>query len=195
MAEFSWNEAYESGEYLAEWDYAYPSQELVAIIALGIIPAGATALDVGCGAGREAIFLAQQGFKTIGVDASPKALAIAAARAVEAGVSVDWRCADVRALPLENNTVDFVNDRGCFHHFGDDDSRAYAREIGRVLKRGGCFLLRGCRKSDMPPFVPITETAVKEYFGDTFVYGPVLPITLISDAGKLDSNIVVLKKK
>ena len=112
--------------------------------------------------------LAQCGYCVIGVDCSPDGLAIAQARAEEAKVVVDWRCADVSALPVENLSVDFANDRGCFHVIADEDRPVYAREIARVMKPGGCFLLRGCRNVKDLPFNAITEEVVDKFFWNIF---------------------------
>lgn len=190
-----WNDHYTSGGYLGAWDYKYPTPELIAIAASGLIPAAGAALDVGCGAGRDAVFLAQCGYCVIGVDCSPDGLAIAQARAEEAKVVVDWRCADVLALPVENLSVDFANDRGCFHVIADEDRPVYAREIARVMKPGGCFLLRGCRNVKDLPFNAITEEVVDKFFSEYFSRGMVLPIRLVSDAGTLEANVVVMKRK
>ncbi|MGM0867411.1 MAG: class I SAM-dependent methyltransferase [Bacillota bacterium] len=80
-------------------------------------PKESVGLDVGCGAGQEAVFLAQHGLNMIGVDLSAEALRIAAEQAKEAGVQVDWLHGNVLDLPVEEQSVDFVNDRGCFHSF------------------------------------------------------------------------------
>ncbi|MSX07371.1 MAG: methyltransferase domain-containing protein, partial [Actinobacteria bacterium] len=48
------------------------------------------ALDAGCGAGAEAIWLAEQGWRVTGADISGSALATAAQQAEAVGVDVDW---------------------------------------------------------------------------------------------------------
>src|SRR4051794_26827266 len=103
-----WEKMYETGEF-AHWDFVAPSSELVATIAvLGLPQPGEVALDIGCGAGREAIFLAQCGYRTIGVDMTVKALEIARERAREEGVPVDFRQGNALDLPIEDESVDFV---------------------------------------------------------------------------------------
>lgn len=57
-------------------------------------------LDIGCGTGRHAIELARRGYKITGVDLSPSQIERARAKAAAAGVSVDFRVADARALPF-----------------------------------------------------------------------------------------------
>ncbi|CAH2715965.1 2-phytyl-1,4-beta-naphthoquinone methyltransferase, chloroplastic [Neobacillus rhizosphaerae] len=130
VLKMSWNEALINGSFRDMWDLSYPSQELVAFIATINFPKVTIGLDVGCGAGREAIFLAQHGLNMIGVDLSAEALRSAAERAKEAGEQVDWRHGNVLDLPVEDQSVDFVNDRGCFHTIAEEERDQFAREIG-----------------------------------------------------------------
>ena len=100
------------------------------------------------------------------------------------------------ALPMEKGSIAFANDRGCFHHIKEKDRPRYAMEIMRVLKPGAFLLLRGCREDDSGTFVTVKQEDIDRHFSkDKFSYGSVRPITLISDAGTLLSNIVVIKKK
>lgn len=62
-----WDSIYETGAYKKQWDYKYPSQELVAIVAALGVPEAGVALDIGCGAGRDGIFLAQCGYGVVAV--------------------------------------------------------------------------------------------------------------------------------
>jgi len=191
-----WDQTYESGEYLNHWDYRFPSQELVAAIAaLGIAPGG-SALDIGCGAGREAIFLSRCGLKTIGIDVSAKAIAVARERARAEAAEVEWREGSALKLPVDDRSIDFANDRGCFHHIEDADRGRYAQEVARVLKPGGWLLLRGASEAGEEGFVPVTEASTDRHFSrPEFTRGLVLPITMISDAGTLAGSLVVLRSK
>lgn len=142
VIKLSWDEAYINGSFRDMWDLSFPSQELVAFIATINFPKETVGLDVGCGAGRETVFLAQHGLNMIGVDISVEALRIAAERAKEAGVQVDWRYGNVLDLPIEDHSIDFVNDRGCFHSIAEEKRDQFAREIARIIKPGGLMLLR-----------------------------------------------------
>ncbi|PRY69092.1 methyltransferase family protein [Glaciihabitans tibetensis] len=53
-----------------------------------------TAVDLGCGEGRNAIWLASRGWTTTGVDFSSAGIDVARARSQRAGVDVDWQVAD-----------------------------------------------------------------------------------------------------
>ena len=71
------------------------------------LPRGAV-LDVACGGGRNAIFLAERGFDVTAVDVSDEALDRARRRADEAGVDVDFVRTDANAMDLEAGAYDAV---------------------------------------------------------------------------------------
>jgi ubiquinone/menaquinone biosynthesis C-methylase UbiE len=196
-----WDNQYRKEEHLRRWDYRYPSPELVSVVVAGLVPSGGATLDIGCGAGREAIFLAQCGFRSIGLDWSEEALSLARQRARESHVEVDWRQGSVLELPLSDRSVDFAADRGCFHHIQEEDRARYAYQIARVLKPGGHLLLRGCRcTADDDPgdaaFLALSEENIDRAFGlPTFSHGRVLPVRLVSDAGTLDANMVLIERR
>lgn len=84
------------------WDGRYSAKELVWSAGPNMfLPpavdgmAPGTALDLACGEGRNAIWLAEQGWQATGVDFSEVAVDKAAAVAQRRGVSVEWICADV----------------------------------------------------------------------------------------------------
>lgn len=129
------------------WHLTRPSPELLAAGEDGWLgPAGVT-VDLGCGLGTEASFLAASGWAAIGVDLSAAAVRAAA----EADADVTFMRADALALPLRDASADLLIDRGCFHYVDAADRARYAREARRVLRRGGQFLLRACRSAAAVP--------------------------------------------
>ncbi len=101
----------------AEWDARYgerdgtmwsgrPNGRLVVEVA-DLEPG--TALDVGCGEGADAIWLARQGWTVTAVDVSEVAVGRARAAAEETGVEVDWRTGDVLATPFPAGSFDLVS--------------------------------------------------------------------------------------
>ena len=191
-----WESAYKNGEY-KHWESGYASPELIALVAADVLPKHTRVLDVGCGGGIDSVFLAQCGFKVIGVDISAAALRIAEKRAEQAHVKVDWRRGNVLELSIDDGSVDFVTDRGLFHLIDDADRSRYASELFRVLKNGGRVMVRGASaESASNRFNPITEEAIDKYFSASrFKRGPVLPIALFSVEGALDAKIVMLQKQ
>lgn len=192
-----WDEIYRTKEYQAHWGISFPSQELVAFLAAYSFSSGAAALDIGCGAGQESIFMAQQGFKVTGVDLSSEALKIATEKAAQAGVEVTWREGNALNLPIADQSVDLINDRGCFHMIDSEHRPQYVREVARVLKPGGKMLLRGCRDEDNDHFVTITPQVIHELFSKNFSFGAVLPIQLATGTPNytLPANLVILHRQ
>jgi ubiquinone/menaquinone biosynthesis C-methylase UbiE len=190
-----WESAYESGEY-KHWEFSYPSPELVALAAANVPRRNARVLDVGSGGGTDAIFMAQCGFRVIGIDVSAAALKIAEKRAEKAHVEVDWLRGNVLELPISSETIDFIIDRGLFHLIENRDRAKYASEIFRVLKNGGHALIRGASgQSPHDQFNPVTEEAIDRYFSSSkFKRGSVLSIQLLSVEGSMDARIVMLQK-
>lgn len=192
-----WDLAYRDGDYAEHWESPHPSPELVSILAAKTIPSGGAVLDVGCGAGRETIFLAQCGYRAIGVDSSREALKIARRRSEAAGIEVDWRLGDVRDLPVDDCSVDFVTDRGCFHVIDRDDRPRVALELARVLRPGGTILLRGAARDDEEAGLVAVdaEEIDRSFLASRFERGPLVPIVLEAPAGALEGKLVLLHKR
>jgi tellurite methyltransferase len=66
------------------------------------------ALDIATGKGRHAIFLAERGFKVVGIDISPVALKTARRIAEEKSLAIDWQEADLERIELPKNHYDLV---------------------------------------------------------------------------------------
>lgn len=98
-----WDERYAGEEGRPLWS-GRPNGTLVAEVA-DLAPA--RALDVGCGEGGDAIWLAQRGWQVTALDPSGVALARARAAATAAGVTVDWRQAGL--LTADLGTYDLVS--------------------------------------------------------------------------------------
>jgi SAM-dependent methyltransferase len=131
-----WDDRYASGEP-RPWDTGTPDPMLVEMIESRAIAPG-RALDVGCGTGTNAIYLAQHGFDVLGVDISPRAVEHARAKANGRCrfESVDF----LNQLPA-GGPFDLVFDRGCFHTFDDDHERArFAHQAAAVLADEGVWL-------------------------------------------------------
>src|SRR4026207_465646 len=75
----SWNDSYASGQPL-RWGSGTPDPTVVEMIEWGAIEP-ARALEIGCGTGTNAIYLAEHGFDVVGVDVAPVAIEKARSRA------------------------------------------------------------------------------------------------------------------
>ncbi len=101
------------------------------------------AIDLGCGTGTNAIYLAKQGWQVVGVDFSRKALSIARRKSRAYGVKVDFVHDDVSVLSKVQGSFDLVLDIGCFHSLSPAQKYRYLRRIGEILVPDGYFLLYG----------------------------------------------------
>lgn len=124
-----------------------PDENLVDWCRRGWLAPGA-ALDVGCGNGRNAVFLAEQGFVVQGVDLSAQALAWAAETAQRRGVQLQLRQASIFEQPPAAASLDLVYDSGCFHHVAPHRRQDYVALLARALRPGGrlglvCFRPEG----------------------------------------------------
>jgi SAM-dependent methyltransferase len=101
----------------AEWDARYserdgamwsgrPNGRLVGEVA-GLTPG--TALDVGCGEGADAIWLAREGWTVTAIDISDIALTRAREAGIRAGVAVEWVCGSALETPLPAGSFDLVS--------------------------------------------------------------------------------------
>jgi SAM-dependent methyltransferase len=97
------------------------------------------ALDIGCGNGRNAIFLAQHGFTVQAIDYSDTAIAWAAEEVAKAEVAVALTCCSAFELQLAPGSLDFIYDSGCFHHLAPHRRHQYVDLVARTLRPGGCF--------------------------------------------------------
>jgi SAM-dependent methyltransferase len=99
-------------------------------------PRGRTVLDFGCGSGENSLLLARKGANVVGVDISEALIELARRRLELNGVGggAQFVVGSAHDLPLESGSIDIVFGIAILHHL---DLAASAREIHRVLKRGG----------------------------------------------------------
>lgn len=103
---------------------------------------GMDCVDLGCGTGRLAIQLAQQGAKVIGVDASAAMVSRMEARAVEEGVStVSGMVAPIERLNLATGSVDLVITNYALHHLRDPDKAKVVQASYQWLRPGGQLVI------------------------------------------------------
>lgn len=191
----AWSDIYRLGDHRV-WDHASPSVELIGYILGARLAPHTRVLDLGCGTGADAIFLAKQNFEAHGVDFSEEALRLAKQRASEHNVVVDWRECSALKTPFDSGYFDLITDRGCYHHIDGPRRHQYANEIARILRPGGVLFLRGCRASDDGPFFPIEHYSLFDSFDpQLFEIGPDTPFFYAVDDGGIDASAVTIVRR
>ena len=101
-----------------------------------------TILDIGCGTGRHAVELARRGYSVTGIDLSESMLAVAKEKAAKAGLSVDFRRCDARALPFKAEfDAAIMLCEGAFPLMETDEMNfQILQNAARALKPGGTFI-------------------------------------------------------
>lgn len=129
----AWNQRYDGAELL--WT-AQPVALLVAECE-NLVPG--RALDLACGEGRNAVWLAKEGWSVTGVDFSDVAVDKARRLAEAEGVSVEWVVADLRTYQTEADAYDLVV--VLYLHLPASQRRAVHAAAARALRPGGSLLV------------------------------------------------------
>lgn len=130
------------------WNDRYAQTELVwsagpntfVVDHVGARPPG-RALDVACGEGRNALWLAEQRWDVVGVDFSDVAIDKARRIAERRGVEVDWRVGDVTDPAVVDGTFDLV--LVAYLHLPEEQMAPVIRHLAALVSPGGMFLLVG----------------------------------------------------
>lgn len=148
------------------WDIGRPQPEVVRLFDEGRI--AGPALDLGCGTGENALFLASRGLAVTGLDGSPTAIAAARARAAERGLDATFEVADALELGRLGLAVRTVIDCGLFHTFSDPERVRYVQSLLAVLAPGGALHVLCFSDAEPPGWGPrrVTERELRETFRD-----------------------------
>ena len=131
-----WNRRYAASDRIHAT--SVPNRFLVAEIA--DLPPGA-ALDLACGAGRNAVWLAERGWRVTAVDFSPVALGLARDLAASRGVAIDWIEADVVTWTAAPRAWDLVT--VLYLQLPAPERRATLRRAVDAVRPGGTLLVVG----------------------------------------------------
>lgn len=180
---------YQNGDL--PWNINRADYNLINVVTNEPIPVG-KAIDIGCGTGDNAIWLANQGFKVTGIDYSQKAIEMAIAKAKEKRArNSNFISLDILNDNIPGEPYSFVFDRGCFHSFElPGERKKFAKRAADMLMTGGLWLsLVGSyddgRLDQGPPKRTVQDIskAVEPYFEIQYI-----------KTGRFDSNDAVPSK-
>lgn len=135
---FNWDNFYSDRDRKIPFLENLPDENLVEYFETEKISSG-NVLELGCGPGRNALYLAGNGFFVDAVDQSEEGLNWAKERAIEQNFQVNFINKNIFDLNIDEGTYDLVYDSGCFHHIPPHRRMNYIDLVMKALKPGGYF--------------------------------------------------------
>lgn len=122
---------------IPNWQTDRPQPEVIRLLDEGRIEG--PVLDLGCGAGDNAMEIARRGLRVLGMDPVPEALRRAREKVRQSSLAQPPEFMVGDALQLEESGLEFetILDSAVFHIFSDADQLAYVRGVESVLSSGG----------------------------------------------------------
>ncbi|MFD6218869.1 class I SAM-dependent methyltransferase, partial [Nocardia salmonicida] len=130
-----WNASYLDGP--APWDIGVAQPAVVRLAEAGGFCG--PVLDVGCGTGDNALFIAARGLPVFGVDVAEAALAVARRTADDRDVDVDFAMADALHLQRLYRRFETILDCGLFHTFDEAERVEYVASLASVADDGAAL--------------------------------------------------------
>jgi SAM-dependent methyltransferase len=150
------------------WDTGVTPPEVKAFVETHDAPPG-RAVDLGCGTGKNAVYLARQGWRAVGIDISLLAILQARWRTLRTEGTARFYRADVTNLLFLERPFDLVLDIGCLHSLPARDRTPYASELIRLTRSGSWYMLYAFLPRDRQG-VPagIAPKVIKDLFTPAF---------------------------
>lgn len=144
--QYNWEERYTQPNS-APWDSGLPAPELEEYFASleGKYPK--LVLEIGCGTGTNAIWMANHGCAVTTTEIAPTAMEAARKKAAEARKQIDFHLIDIcETTPVEDGTQDFAFDRGVYHVIEGAKRSLFVERVAAALKPGSFWLsISGCK--------------------------------------------------
>jgi 2-polyprenyl-3-methyl-5-hydroxy-6-metoxy-1,4-benzoquinol methylase len=111
-----WEGVWSQEGYSPYWKIKRIPKDIKDAVDSGWFPPGAGLLDIGCGSGEIAAWLAEQGFEVLGVDFAKAAINLAKSQHHEAPGSLEFKVMDICRGAHHPARFSALLGRGCFHH-------------------------------------------------------------------------------
>lgn len=158
------------------WSIGEPQPEIAALIAAGKFHGDV--LDAGCGEAATALYLAEQGFTTVGLDQSPTAIELARAEAAKRGLmNATFDVADISAFTGYDGRFGTIVDSTLFHSMPVELREGYQQSIVRAAAPGASYFVLVFDRTTMPAGAanPVTEQELRDVVGKYWVIDDVRP--------------------
>ncbi|WP_019969671.1 class I SAM-dependent methyltransferase [Mycobacterium sp. 141] len=159
------------------WSIGEPQPEIAALIAEGKFHGDV--LDAGCGEAATALYLAEQGFTTVGLDLSPTAIELARSEAAKRGLAdASFEVADISSFTGYDGRFGTIVDSTLFHSMPVELREGYQQSIVRAAAPGASYFVLVFDKASMGdtgPAYPVTEDELREVVGKYWVIDDVRP--------------------
>lgn len=189
--EFDWDDFYRQGT--PSWDTGLLEPDFERLIESNIIPRRASVLEIGCGSGIEALYLAQKRYEITAVDCSAMAIDRAHSRARERNLWLRIVHEDIFKFTNQAKaTYDFVYDIGFYHFIRRHFLTHYIDLLWRITKPGSYYYtLAGSDEEEFDPeyvrqnFLPtVSEDDILNELGTLFEVVEIKHGTIYSRAQK-----------
>lgn len=134
--EFDWDDFYRQGT--PSWDTGLVEPDLTRLVKEKVVKP-CSALEIGCGSGVDAVFLAKSGFEVTAVDSSAMAIDRAHSRARKANVLLRIVYDDIFKFVQHTKSFDFVYDIGFYHFIRKTNLAHYLDMLWKVTHRGSLY--------------------------------------------------------
>ena len=153
------------------WESGSRSAELARVIDEGLVQPGPT-LEIGCGTGADAVYLAQQRFEVTAVDSSPTAIERARTRVEMAGATLRLVLDDVFQFAKSSGPFELVYDAGFYHFVRRVDLGRFLDMLWRVTQPGSLYLVLAGSDQETAPGGPpqVSENEIRNELGRLFEF-------------------------
>ena len=136
-----WNKHWSRDDFDRPWLGRGVSREVITAVREGWFPARGKAIDLGCGEGEIAAWLASQGYEAIGVDIAPAAVQRAQGKYAVASGQLLFTAHDLCIRPPPGGPYSILVDRGCYHQISDRDLMIYGHHLSEASTADARLLL------------------------------------------------------